>query len=245
MSQDLLVRAARALRDAHDGTSPRSAATGDRVLALARRRARTGRRVTAFAAALAAVLVVATAWAATTGRLPAIAAWLRRSSPAPRRDAEAMATASTAPVVTRLPSASQVEDEPRAPAASATTAAVVVSAPHAALPSSATPTAAAPVKRDQDAEQAQDAEQQAYAVAHQAHFVARDPAAALRGWDAYLAAFPAGRFALEARYNRGLSLIRLGRFAEGRAALAPFADGAAGGYRQTEARELLEAIAGR
>jgi hypothetical protein len=81
-----------------------------------------------------------------------------------------------------------------------------------------------------------------YAAAHSAHFAVRDPAAALRGWDAYLATYPNGRFAQEARYNRAIALVRLGRATDARTALAPFADGTYGGYRQPEARALLEAL---
>jgi hypothetical protein len=81
-----------------------------------------------------------------------------------------------------------------------------------------------------------------YAAAHRAHFVDRDPAAALRAWDTYLAVAPSGPFAPEARYNRALALVRLGRRAEARDALAPFAAGAFGGYRATEARALLGAL---
>ena len=87
-----------------------------------------------------------------------------------------------------------------------------------------------------------DGEGRLYAVAHKAHFVTRDPAQALRAWDAYLQAYPAGRFALEARYNRALTLVRLGQLDEARTALTPFANGEAGGYRQREARELLDAM---
>jgi hypothetical protein len=87
-----------------------------------------------------------------------------------------------------------------------------------------------------------DREDDLYGVAHRAHFVERDPAASLRAWDAYLAAYPEGRFALEARYNRALSLVRLGRIDEARDALEPFADGRYGGYRAREARDLLDAL---
>jgi hypothetical protein len=83
-----------------------------------------------------------------------------------------------------------------------------------------------------------------YRAAHQAHFVAHDASAALAGWNAYLAAAPRGRFALEAHYNRALCLVRLGRTDEARRALEPFATGAAGGYRQAEARTLLDAMSG-
>lgn len=81
-----------------------------------------------------------------------------------------------------------------------------------------------------------------YQAAHRAHFVDRNPAAALAAWNDYLAAAPRGRFAVEAQYNRALCLVRLGRTDEARRALEPFAQGAFGGYRQTESRSLLDAM---
>ena len=81
-----------------------------------------------------------------------------------------------------------------------------------------------------------------YRVAHGAHFIDRDPARALAAWDAYLRAAPNGAFAPEARYNRALSLVRLGRRQEARSALEPFANGSYGGYRKAEASALLERI---
>ncbi|WP_437519832.1 hypothetical protein WME79_25225 [Sorangium sp. So ce726] len=81
-----------------------------------------------------------------------------------------------------------------------------------------------------------------YQAAHRAHFVERNPTAALDAWNAYLAAAPRGRFAVEAQYNRALCLVRLGRTDEARRALEPFAQGTFGGYRQTESRSLLEAM---
>ncbi|WP_438044795.1 tetratricopeptide repeat protein [Sorangium sp. So ce128] len=81
-----------------------------------------------------------------------------------------------------------------------------------------------------------------YQAAHRAHFVERNPAAALDAWNAYLAAAPRGRFAVEAQYNRALCLVRLGRKDEARRALEPFAQGALGGYRQAESRSLIEAM---
>ncbi|AUX33752.1 MULTISPECIES: tol-pal system YbgF family protein [Sorangium] len=81
-----------------------------------------------------------------------------------------------------------------------------------------------------------------YQAAHRAHFVERDPASALSAWNAYLAAAPRGRFAVEAQYNRALCLVRLGRKDEAQRALEPFAQGSFGGYRQAESRSLLEAM---
>lgn len=82
-----------------------------------------------------------------------------------------------------------------------------------------------------------------YRDAHEAHFVKRDNTAALAAWDGYLAAAgPSGRFALEARYNRAITLVRLGRKAEAVTALRPFANGEYGGYRRDEAAQLLQTL---
>jgi TolA-binding protein len=84
------------------------------------------------------------------------------------------------------------------------------------------------------------AESQAYAFAHRAHFADGEPARALRAWNAYLDQFPHGTLAPEARFNRALCLVRLGRRAAAAAALRPLAAGGAGGYRQREASVLLD-----
>lgn len=72
--------------------------------------------------------------------------------------------------------------------------------------------------------------------------MARDAALAIVAWDNYLASYPSGQFAPEARYNRALTLVRLGRREEARDALRPFAEADPGGYRREEARKLLDAI---
>jgi hypothetical protein len=84
-----------------------------------------------------------------------------------------------------------------------------------------------------------------YRRAHDLHFHGGDPAGTLAAWDAYLAAEPAGRFSVEARYNRAILLVRLGRYADARTQLVPFARGEVEpvGYRQTEAEQLVERLA--
>ncbi len=236
---DLLARAARALRDAHDGACPRSHETGDRILSTARARARVGRRVIAVALAFAAMLALTTAWAATTGRLARLAHWLGGPAPSPRSGMAASGAV-------RAPAPTPVEEGASDAAAAAPSPDPVAALPeptiHPAPPAASRPHSAPPVEVVPDAGDALDPEGELYAVAHRAHFVTRDATTALRAWDAYLDAFPDGRFALEARYNRALSLVRLGRMGEARQALAPFANGGAGGYRQREARELLDAM---
>ena len=75
--------------------------------------------------------------------------------------------------------------------------------------------------------------------AHRAQFIAHDYEAALRAWDDYLARSHAGSFELEARYNRAIALAQLGRVAEARQALAPFASAEPGAYRRRAATRLL------
>jgi TolA-binding protein len=91
----------------------------------------------------------------------------------------------------------------------------------------------------------EDGERVAYERAHRAHFFADAPTRALAAWDEYLAAYPRGAFVPEARYNRALCLVRLGRTAAAARALKPFAASAAGGYRQREACLLLRWLAER
>jgi len=78
--------------------------------------------------------------------------------------------------------------------------------------------------------------------AQRLHHTERSWSRALVAWNAYLAAAPDGVLVPEARWSRAICLVRLGRKAEARAALEPFARGASGSYRQTEARELLDAL---
>lgn len=78
--------------------------------------------------------------------------------------------------------------------------------------------------------------------AHRVHFDGGAPLRALAAWEGYLARFPDGHFIPEARFNRAVTLLRLHRDADARAALQPFADGAHGGVRRREARALLDAL---
>ena len=57
-----------------------------------------------------------------------------------------------------------------------------------------------------------------------------------------VAAADGGALVPEARYNRALCLVRLGRVQEAKLALTPFAHGDYAGYRRAEARALLNAL---
>ena len=56
------------------------------------------------------------------------------------------------------------------------------------------------------------------------------------------AAGSSGRMLLDARYNRAIALVRVGRASEAEIALRPFAEGQYGGYRREEARKLMESL---
>jgi hypothetical protein len=183
---------------------------------------------------------------------PAIAA------PAPRPTLEAP----EAPVVSPAPSAAP-EGAPAPVVAPAPTAAnvpgpaVVVAASPAraratgsadlqvrrplAAPSAAASTLDAPAASASAAPQI-GSDDATFARAHHLHFSGGDPSAALAAWDDYLRRFPDGRFVPEARYNRAIDLLKLGRSAEAREALRAFADGQYGDYRRDEARSILRSL---
>ncbi len=69
-----------------------------------------------------------------------------------------------------------------------------------------------------------------------------DLEAAIGAYRRYVRDYPTGRFVPEAKYNAALALMKLGRAAEARPLLAPFAAGVYGTYRQTSAQQLLDAL---
>jgi TolA-binding protein len=87
-----------------------------------------------------------------------------------------------------------------------------------------------------------DRELSRFRAAHNLHFSGDRPREAIEAYTDYLREFPNGRFVPEARYNLALDQIKLGNDEAARAALMPFAAGKFGGYRQKEARELLQAL---
>jgi hypothetical protein len=82
-----------------------------------------------------------------------------------------------------------------------------------------------------------------YSRAHEAHFRGKDARNALAAWDEYLRQAPRGAFAPEARFNRAICLLRLGRTGPAAAALRRFAEGKLGRYRRAEACALLRRLA--
>jgi hypothetical protein len=240
---DEAVDALRALGDDRDDAA--ASATRLRIRdSLARGHAL--RRHAAMFSVLAVLLVASGAWALTSGR---VERWI-----APAAHAPAVLPDVGEPVVTRpaphvtitVSDAIEPVVTPPAPhvtisAADAPEAPRVVDAPHVATAPHAEPRATA----SHEGADTSAAEAEAlYRAAHELHFHGSDVAAALAAWDAYLAASPHGAFAIEARYNRALCLVKLGRLDEARTALAPFAAGdvAPANYRRDEAARLIERI---
>lgn len=265
---DVLQRAAAALRSAHDGQREGSGFTRARILTSVAERRRPRRVRWLVGAPFATLLLVGSAWAQSTGNWgrvwQAVATVLpfveHAPKPAPPRGNSAPRGVARSPAEQRVVEPPPVEPAPAEPAvpappvepaapeavAPAPVAPVArASVPQPALPKAKAPKAAPPAstrtERTQPAEPPADPELSAFRSAHELH-VQGSPRAAIDAYRDYLRAYPRGRFVPEARYNTALDRIKLGDNAAARTALAPFADGSYGGYRQHEAKQLLEAL---
>ena len=238
MSKDLLAEATRALRESEPISEFEARATRTRVMTgLHQTRVRHRTRL-ALLLPIAASFVAVSAWGAASGQARRALDTLERlvgvtlSTPSPTK------ATPQRPVPARPVTVPSPEPAAIAPGYAAEPVPATPSVARAAASARASASASSSPSRAQRT----DPTFALYRVAHAAHFVDHDPARALAAWDAYLAAAPGGEFAPEARYNRALSLVRLGRGKEARSALEPFANGAYGGYRKAEASALLERI---
>jgi hypothetical protein len=245
VDRDILDDAVRALRETTADEEAGHRFTRARVMASLHQGTVRRRTRFAFVLPLAASFVAASAWGVSSGKaqsflrevgetvgiLPAsppvgVPASKPRKGP---RDAAPARPVEQKPAEV-APEEKLVEVVPVEPAPT-----VVPEKAPARAPSSGTASAA-------PAASAPDPELELYRAAHRAHFQEQDTLRALGGWNRYLEQNPSGRFALEARYNRAICLVRLGRKDEARAALSPFANGSFGGYREREAKELIDAL---
>lgn len=238
MTDDLLKAATQALKEEADGDAD-GRFTRARVMASLHQGKVKRRTRLAFVLPLAACLAGGTAWGAATGRLPAvfhaIGQMVSYSSNAPAEPKGKSAPVAAAAAPSGLdqvppPPVAAPEPEPKPEPPPPTVKSAPQPAPSASV--AAAPSSSAAF---------QDTDGDLYRLAHEAHFASHDYGRALAGWDAYLRAAPGGRLATEARYNRAICLLRLGRDAEARRALEPFASGFIG-YRQNEAKELLKEL---
>jgi TolA-binding protein len=234
MTDDLLKAATQALREETDDAEADGRFTRARVMASLHQGKVKRRTRLAFILPLAACLAAGTAWGAATGRLPAMfhaiseaVSHTAKAPPEEKPKAQRAPARAPAPLGVPAPVAPPVVEVP-SPA---------VAAPE---PAKAAPSSSAKAAPSSSAS-FQDTDGDLYRLAHEAHFASHDYARALSGWDAYLRAAPRGRLATEARYNRAICLLRLGRNNEARLALSPFASGKMG-YRQNEAQLLLEEL---
>jgi hypothetical protein len=242
MTQDIeraIDDAAAALREetARPASELEAARTRAKILATHRAQRDRGSRATVWLAAAAALMIMlggSTAWAYWTGRLETWMGEVPAATDAPVPTPPAPVTtvhAQEAPT----PPITAIAPEPVAPPDTVHE----VSIPADVVASEEEPEV---VIGEPERTPVDPRERAAYRAAHTLHFESHDPAHAIEAWDSYLAAYPSGRFALEARYNRALCLVRLGRTSEAREALGPFVAGTHGGYRQQEATELVQAI---
>lgn len=257
MKDDLLSQMTRALADEHDGATAVPEATRGRVIrTLAERRPR--RRKWLLIGVPAFVLMGgSSAWAAATGRLPEVvqqAISVLTGGEAPEDAAVTQApkasshkggnlaaraaltdqAAAESPALEEETLASDAQAE--APKSESGALAPVVPAPRSL------PAALAPTGKGSEKDQAALAALAVYRAAHEAHFKEGNCDAAVRGYQRYLTEQPSGTFFLEAKYNLGVCLARLGRTQEARAQLTPFAEGKFGDYRKAQSQELLKAF---
>ncbi len=252
MADSELERAIAALKARYDGESPRAEQTEAAVLRVVQRRADPRRRRARAIAwvPLAAILLGTSAWAAQS-----IAPRLRGFFALAFGGSTSEPSAVPGPTAARSPkrslppravapdtSAASVgqggaQDSPDSPDGGESEAKSLPGGPQGntgfvSRKAGSGPQSVRP--------RAKESAQELYDEAHRLHFVERRPAAALAAWDRYLSLYPASELVLEARYNRSMALVRLGRGEEARASLAPFARGEYGTYRQREAQRLLE-----
>jgi hypothetical protein len=245
MSDDLLDLAARALREETESEAEGNQFARARVLAsLHQARVRRHKRLV-FIAPFGLVFAAASAWGMSSGRVPELARQVAQAiglMAAPAQQAARFAEPVKAkPSAPEPPPPAEPEAELAVPEPTAEEAPPPVAA---RVPPRAVKPAPRPSPRpsNDDLPSPADPGHELYRAAHRAHFGERDPARALASWDEYLAQARGGRFALEARYNRALCLVRLKRNEDARRALEPFARGDHGSYRRDEATRLLEAL---
>lgn len=255
MSDDLLARATRALREETAGDDASARFTRSRVMASVHEERVRRRTRWAFLIPIAATFIAASAYGAATGKTREVllvvtrALGIHRSEPPsvpPRRTQERPVTqASPAPTPVEAPPAPPATVETSEPAAESA-ASAAPAAPKSAPPPTADPKGDSTTALSHALPDAGDAGVdpvfELYRSAHHAHFVERDYGRALSAWDAYLRAAPNGALAPEARYNRALCLVRLHRSDDARAALKPFAEGRYGTYRREDAERLLSVL---
>ena len=256
MTNDVLAPFIAAYRDENPGTALDAQAIRRRMLvAVAGRRSRRAGALR-YVLPIAATFVGSVALAASQGVLPRIdevRAWFGiaadgsgRRAPGEERVRAKSAVGSPLSPPRLSPPVTEPLDETSAPVA---TPSLPVKEPEKGLSVDDLPlegTVRAPVSAAGPAprapERALSADLRAYQEAHRLHFDGGEPSRALAAWNAYLASYPAGTFAPEARFNRAVCLLRLGRRDEAKSVLVPIAESSSFAYGRDRARALLDAM---
>lgn len=253
MSDDLLSKMTRALAEEHDGATAVPGTTRARVVRTLAERKPRRRKWRAMGIPVLALFGGSTAWAAATGHLPKAvervvsvfigeAEDVEAASVTPSAKKPGKWTAPPAPI--EEPAAPIVEEVAEEEAAHAEERIAEAAAPAPLAPSTMNPTPSVnkPAKTAAELPPEDHTDLLSYQAAHRAHFQQGDCAAAVQGYRKYLKEQPGGTFALEAKYNLGVCLIRMGKSAEAKRLLQPFADGTFGNYRQQKSQELIDAL---
>lgn len=260
MNDDILRQMTRALSEQYDGATAVPEATRARVIrTLAERRPRR-KRWFSLGIPLFVVLGGSTAWAAATGQLERIVEsaarvvqWQTQETLPPTDGIDKKRLAGVgqwrpSPPAEALEPAVAPDEEPENRAEEVPPL----------LPSrqdfkdtrpnekAKAHLSAVDVRRDSKPVEAVSEEDHAHLLlfrsAHRAQFSDGDCSRAISIYERYLLLNPKGPFNLEAKYNRGVCLVRTGRHQAGRAALEPFAQGVYGDYRRSQSAEILQAL---
>jgi hypothetical protein len=243
---DELARGLEAYSSSTSGEALDAVQLRRRVLSDVTAATRRAPRKVSFVLALAATFAASAAFAATQ---PAVRAAVSRglqallgAGPAPSSPGKVRSTAANA--APSVAASATPPPEPLPAPVSPDDLRIERGPSSAPSPFRPAPSVALPSPPASSSSAAFDAQVESYRQAHRTHFGGAAPATALAAWDEHLRAYPNGSFATDARFNRALCLLRLGRRDEARAALRPFAEAPIGRYRQQEAASLLLSLEG-
>lgn len=260
MSDDLLAQMTQALRDEHDGATAVPEATRARVIRTLSERKPRRRKWLAVGIPLFVVFGGSTAWAAASGKLTPIVqqafsvftedsvedekqAPVEPKQKTARPHAEPNVPEAVVPA-TEEPKQQEPEEDTAEPANPVVDASVSpIRQPRAPQNKRASTEPPSREDRERTEEISEDhTSLLLYRNAHRSQFSQGDCVSAIAGYELYLRLYAKGPFAVDARYNRGVCLIRMGRHQEAHDALLPFAQGRFGNYRKSESQRLLDAM---
>lgn len=249
MSDDLLSKMTRALAEEHDGATAAPGATRARVVRTLAERKPRRRKWLSIGIPAFVVFGGSTAWAAATGHLPRVVERVVSVLIGEAEEVETVEAKAPAKKPGKWTGSPPVEEAP-APVPEVAPEEPLEEVADAEELAPPTSQAAPSVTKNPALSEAQvpvlppedHTALLTYQAAHRAHFQAGDCASAVTGYRKYLREQPSGTFALEAKYNLAVCLIRQGQSQEAKRLLEPFARGAYGNYRKQKSQELIDAL---